>query len=180
MSERDVLLVYTSREGQTAKIMACIQDVLEADGAQVTTRRLSDAEESVPDIASFSKVVLAGSIHYGKHEKHLAAFIKAHKAQLEDTTTVFFSVNLTARKPNKNTVDTNPYIKRFLAEVDWQPSVAHVFAGALLYSKYKWSDKMIIRFIMWMTKGNTDTSRDIDYTDWADVRHFAERVSKLH
>jgi menaquinone-dependent protoporphyrinogen oxidase len=51
-----------------------------------------------------------------------------------------------------------------------------VFAGALLYSRYAWHERLIIRLIMWITNGPTDTSRDVDFTDWDRVRRFSNSV----
>jgi menaquinone-dependent protoporphyrinogen oxidase len=51
-----------------------------------------------------------------------------------------------------------------------------VFAGALLYSKYGFVDKFMIRLIMKITGGETDTSKDIEYTDWHKVDDFALKI----
>ena len=34
------------------------------------------------------------------------------------------------------------------------------------YKKYKTFDRIMIQFIMWMTKGPTDKNTKIEYTDW--------------
>ena len=34
----------------------------------------------------------------------------------------------------------------------------------------------MIRFIMWITKGPTDTKNTYEYTDWAKVDEFAIKV----
>jgi menaquinone-dependent protoporphyrinogen IX oxidase len=41
-----------------------------------------------------------------------------------------------------------------------------VFAGALRYPRYRWYDRFMIRLIMKMTGGETDTSKEVVYTDW--------------
>lgn len=48
----------------------------------------------------------------------------------------FFGVNLTARKPEKSTPETNVYVRKFLQRITWQPTISAVFAGALLYPRY--------------------------------------------
>jgi len=52
-----------------------------------------------------------------------------------------------------------------------------MIAGAILYTRYNW-------FICWAMKriarkegGSTDTTRDHDYTDWAQVTAYAQRLS---
>lgn len=171
-----VLLIFTSREGQTDKITQCMAEQIEALGHQVERRQLTASSAPMSDLPSFDWVVVGGSIHYGKHEAFLANFIQRHLNGLSQTQTAFFTVNLTARKADKNTPDNNPYLSKFLYQVGWVPTRTEVFAGALLYSRYNWHDKLIIRFIMWITKGNTDTSKDIDYTNWQQVRLFAKSL----
>ncbi len=63
----------------------------------------------------------------------------------------FFAVNLTARKPEKRSPQTNAYTRKFLLSSPWQPKQCAVFAGALRYPRYRWFDRVMIRFIMKMT-----------------------------
>lgn len=88
----------------------------------------------------------------------------------------FFGVNMVARKPNKNTPETNLYTKKFLAKIAWKPAFTAVFAGALYYPQYNWFDRNMIRFIMLLGKGDTDVTKPvIEYTNWAKVDEFAEQ-----
>jgi menaquinone-dependent protoporphyrinogen oxidase len=54
-----------------------------------------------------------------------------------------------------------------------------VFAGALRYPRYRWFDKVMIRFIMRMTGGETDTSKEVEYTDWNEVGQFAQEIARI-
>ena len=49
-----------------------------------------------------------------------------------------------------------------------------VFAGKIDYPKYKFFDKYMIRFIMWMTNGPTNISESFEFTDWSKVDDFAK------
>ena len=93
--------------------------------------------------------------------------------------TAFFSVNLVARKPEKNRPDTNPYVIKFFKSIDWQPTLVEVFAGMLDYKKYPFFDRIMIQFIMWMTKGPTNSDAKIEYTDWDKVKEFGKRVMNM-
>ena len=86
---------------------------------------------------------------------------------------LFFSVNVVARKPEKSTPSTNPYLKKFLSNIKWEPKNLGVFAGKIEYPKYKFIDKYAIKFIMWITKGPTDTSKTYEFTNWKAVEDFA-------
>lgn len=50
------------------------------------------------------------------------------------------------------------------------------FAGRLDYPVYRWSDRQIIRFIMLITGGPTDSTQCIEYTDWPSVDAFAAEL----
>jgi len=51
-----------------------------------------------------------------------------------------------------------------------------VFAGKIDYPKYNFVDKHMIRFIMWMTKGPTNTNNTYEFTDWKAVEDFATNL----
>ena len=106
-------------------------------------------------------------------EKIIDASIKIVISNKENA---FFSVNVVARKPEKNTPNTNPYMKKFLFKTPWKPKSLAVFAGKIDYPKYNFIDKHMIRFIMWMTKGPTDTKNTYEFTDWSKVDSFAVKV----
>jgi menaquinone-dependent protoporphyrinogen oxidase len=106
-------------------------------------------------------------------------FIERHRALLDERPSAFFSVNLVARKPGKNTPETNPYVKAFTEKCPWRPKLLGVFAGNLDYARYGVADRNIIRFIMWLTGGPTDPKTRIEYTNWDEVRRFAQRVASL-
>ena len=128
------------------------------------------------DISEFSKIIIGASIRYGKHSKELYKFIKLNKKILDIIESTFFSVNVVARKPEKNTPNTNPYVKKFLKISKWKPKKIGVFAGKVDYPKYNLFDKYIIRLIMFITKGPTDISRSYDFTDWEKVDVFAKEL----
>ena len=55
----------------------------------------------------------------GGHSKAAYRLANERKAELESLPNAFFSVNVVARKPEKNRPDTNPYLKKFLKQ-NWQ------------------------------------------------------------
>ena len=67
----------------------------------------------------------------------------------------------------------------FLTSARWQPTVTTTVAGALPYTKYNWLKRWVMRRIVAKAKGDTDTSRDYEYTDWNQVRGFAREFLQL-
>lgn len=47
-------------------------------------------------------------------------------------------------------------------------------AGAIAYTKYAWPTRMMLKYISWRSGGSTDTSRDHEYTNWAQVDRLAD------
>ena len=48
-----------------------------------------------------------------------------------------------------------------------------IVAGALLYTHYNFFVRWLMKRIVANAGGDTDTSKDYEYTDWSDVRAFA-------
>jgi menaquinone-dependent protoporphyrinogen oxidase len=63
--------------------------------------------------------------------------------------------------------------QRFLDGVHWHPTIVKIVAGALPYTQYNLVTRWIMKRIVASAGGDTDTSKDYEYTDWNDVRNFA-------
>ncbi len=167
------LIIYSSTDGHTKTICERIKS-LSKDQHTIRIKSLDEAIET--DLSEFDKIVIGASIRYGRHSKLLYKFIKFNKGLLEKKKSIFFSVNVVARKPEKNTPDTNPYVIKFLKISDWKPDKLAVFAGKVDYPKYNFIDKYIIKLIMFITKGPTDTTQSYEFTDWSKVDDFAKEL----
>ena len=167
------LLIYSSVDGQTLKICNFIKDELSKQQHNIELYSITDFNG---DLNPYDKIVIGSSIRYGVHNEKIIEFINTNKTLLDTKRTAFFSVNLVARKPEKNKADTNPYVIKFFKKIDWKPTIVEVFAGKLDYKKYGRFDRIMIQFIMWMTKGPTDTNTEIEYTNWEQVKAFALKL----
>ena len=172
-----VLILYSTTDGQTQRICQRLQQHIEAEGHRVTL--LSITEDVVPDLSAFDKIVIGARIRYGRHQPEVFSFIKAHLAELQRVPNAFFSVNIVARKPEKNRAETNPYVRKFLKQTPWRPNVVDVFAGKLDYPRYGFLDRLMIRFIMFITQGPTDPTAVVEFTDWQRVEDFSRKVCAL-
>jgi menaquinone-dependent protoporphyrinogen oxidase len=52
-----------------------------------------------------------------------------------------------------------------------------MIAGALMYSKYPLPVKWLMKGIARKAGEDTDTSRDYEYTDWEQVRQYAQMLA---
>ena len=172
-----ILILYSTVDGHTRKICERLREVLEAARQQVVLAPLDDRTDIA--LEPFDKVVIGASIRYGKHRPSVAAFLRTHQAALQSKPNAFFSVNIVARKPNKNTPETNPYVRKLLRQIAWRPRQLAVFAGKLDYPRYGFWDRQIIRFIMLLTRGPTDPRSVIEFTDWEQVDQFGRVVGEM-
>jgi menaquinone-dependent protoporphyrinogen oxidase len=173
----NILIVYSTTDGHTRKICTRISQVVEQQGHSVVLMCVDDDPDI--DIEPFDKVVIGASIRYGKHRPQVYSFISKNKQVLERKSNAFFSVNVVARKPEKNRPESNPYLQKFLKQISWQPKELAVFAGKINYPIYTFWDRQAIRLIMWMTKGPTDPGAVIDFTDWDAVDDFGRLITRM-
>ncbi|MEW5755390.1 MAG: menaquinone-dependent protoporphyrinogen IX dehydrogenase [Pseudomonadota bacterium] len=171
------LILYSTIDGHTLTICRRLQAVLEEAAHQVCVQALEAATEV--DLAAFDKIVIGASIRYGKHRPNVREFIQRNHAVLQQKHGAFFSVNAVARKPGKAAPETNPYVRKFLKGISWQPAAVAVFAGKINYPVYKPLDRAIIRVIMWLTGGPTDPKSVVEFTDWGQVEEFGRRLSRM-
>ncbi|MDD5333729.1 MAG: menaquinone-dependent protoporphyrinogen IX dehydrogenase [Rhodoferax sp.] len=171
------LIAYSTTDGHTVRICERLRQVIEQQGHSVTVAALAQAEAL--DLPAFDSIVIGASIRYGKHQPQVAQFIGRHQALLEGKANAFFTVNIVARKPEKNRPGTNPYLIKFLRQISWKPKLLEVFAGKLDYPRYRFFDRLMIRFIMLMTNGPTDPKAIIEFTDWQRVEAFGRQLSEM-
>lgn len=168
-----------SRDGQAERIASHIAAGLREKSAPATVHVLTTAGPSPTVDASAPIVVLVAAVRYGKHLREAEAFLKALAGVPAAPPLALASVNLTARKPNRQSVQTNPYLRKLIARRRLKPIVAAAFAGRLCYPRYNWFDRLAIRLIMAISGGNADGRSTIEYTDWRQVDEFVMGVAKV-
>jgi len=171
----NILLLYSSVYGLSKKICERIQAKLIEQGQVAEVAPLAGDI----DPAAFDSIVIGASIKHGKHHPTVLEFIRSHRSLLDARPSALFSVNLVARKPGRNTPQTNPYLRRLLAKSPWKPKLTGVFAGELDYSRYGPLDRQMMRFVMWINKGPTDPETKVQFTNWDEVERFAGQVAAL-
>ena len=172
-----ILILYSTVDGHTRTICERIGRALEAAGRGVTLARIEDAGNI--DLPAYDRIVIGASIRYGRHRPSVFKFVEANRSLLERRPSAFFTVNIVARKPGKDRPETNPYLRAFLRRTRWMPQLLDVFARRLDYPRCRPLDRLMIRFIMWLTRGPTNPAAVVEFTDWARVDAFARRVAAM-
>lgn len=173
-----IALIFSTVDGHTVTICERLVDIAKRNGFDAEMIELN-ADTSL-NLAEFDRVVLGASIRYGKQRPEVLQFVRDNLDVLRQKRAAYFSVNAVARKPEKRTPQTNPYVRKFLASVPWEPSHIAIFGGRICYAKYGFVDRTMIRFIMWITKGPTNLDADVDFTDWSEVEAFGVAVCATH
>jgi menaquinone-dependent protoporphyrinogen oxidase len=167
-----VAVLYDSTEGQTAKIARRVAEIAAAAGhsAEPSDVRTLPANWTP---AAFDAVILGASVHVGRHSRPVTELVQRHRAALEVVPAAFFSVSLSAAgKTDRQQRNARGLVDEFLMETGWRPTATATFAGALLYRDYGFLKRMLLRWIAGREGGDTDTSRNYEYTDWGQVEHF--------
>ena len=172
---RALLIVYATREGQTRRIAEHLAATARARGNDADVIDAGDLPQSF-SLDSYAAAIVTGSVHVGKHEKELVAFVRDHKEALERIPAVFLSVSLseagaedadrTPEQRERASEDVQRMIHDFLHATGWHPAKVRAAAGGLTYSKYNFLVRFVMKQIVRSQGAGTDTSRDYEYTDW--------------
>ena len=104
-------------------------------------------EAKTLSLKNYQQIIIGASIRYGNYRKDLFEFIEKNLDDLNEKENAFFSVNVVARKSEKNTAESNPYVNKFLKTTKWKPKNLDVFAGVVDYPVYNFFDKFMIKLI---------------------------------
>lgn len=179
MPERPrIALYYASHDGQTRKIVGRLAGYLAAHGVGAPITDLSASPSPTIDTEA-DLVLLAAAIRYGFHLPDARRFLDRLRAEVPDTRIAVISVNLTARKPGRQTAEGNVYLRNWLKRTGLSPAFAAAVAGRLDYPAYRWFDRVMIQAIMTISGGPTDPSTVIEYTDWAAVESLSSELAAL-
>jgi len=167
-----ILLLYATTEGQTELIAERMAHTLREKGHNVDMLP-ADTDPARLDPAAYDGVMVGASIHYGHHPAYLRQLIRRHRSALAARHCAFFSVSLSAGGPRPKPAAAQRYLDKFLRKTGWQPNMTASFAGAVKYSVYGPIKRRVMIVFVGLGGGETDTSRDYEYTDWAAVERFA-------
>ncbi|MCW9705842.1 flavodoxin domain-containing protein [Fodinibius salsisoli] len=171
-----LLIVYGTTEGQTRKICTFLRDEAKKAGHEVS---LNDTTRTVLHPDGFDAIVVGASLHAEKYQSSVKHYIREHSEVLNNMLGVFMSVSLTAAANEPESWEELKTITdEFLKVTGWQPDYVEQVAGALRYSKYNFFKKFIMRMIAQKSGGDTDPSKDYEYTDWEQVKAIVAKLEK--
>lgn len=183
-----VAVVYATREGHTRLVAEHVAAALRVAGFDVDVHQLAARRDAL-DLAPYSALLLAASVHLHHHEREMVAFARKHRAELERRPSAFLSVSLseagaedaraTPQLRARAAAEVRGALEVFFKETGWHPHQVLAVAGALPYTKYN----LLLRFLMTLVARSdgspTDTSRDYDFTDWRALDAFVGGLAKV-
>jgi len=167
------LVVYGTSEGQTSKVAESIVGALTRRGHAVEAVDIGSSSNVAVDV--FDGVIVGSSVHYGEHDEAVRSFVEDNLEVMNDLPTAFFQLSLSsAVDDEEKRAEAAGYIDGFLEETGWEPDRICALGGALRYSKYGFLKRLMMKRIAGKVTGDTDTSRDYEYTDWDEVEAFTD------
>jgi menaquinone-dependent protoporphyrinogen oxidase len=172
-----VLVVYGTTDGHTRKVAEALRTAL---GDEACAVDVVDARgRSATNPAAYDGVIVAASIHAGGYQRAVRRWVGLHAETLNRKPGAFVSVCLAVleKRPEAHQ-KVEAIMQRFLTDGGWRPAIRKAVAGALPYTRYNWFKKWIMKRIVAKGGGDTDTTRDFEYTDWDDVRAFGREFAR--
>lgn len=170
----NILVVYGTFEGHTGKIAECIGAALRARQHEAA---VLDGKTLPPDfsVRSYDAAIFGASVHMGQHVEYIERLVKVHRAWLNQMPSAFFSVSLMrGGQLTHHRSQAEAYVRSFVAETGWQPSITATFGGALLFSHYGFAQRFITAALARRALGAINPNRDSEYTIWDEVVRFAD------
>ena len=166
------LIAFATSYGHTEKIARRIAELLDGAVEVVAIRRF----RRKPPVAGYDRVIIAGSIHFGRHQRRLERFVRANRAALDAIDNALVSVSGSAIDE-----DSRPEAEEYVAELTrrtgWKPRRVLLAGGATTYTRYPFFLRKRIQKASASSGRGTDMTRDYDYTDWAAVERFVRALS---
>lgn len=169
-----ILVVYGTTEGHTRKIAEFIAERLRGRGCEVQV--VDSATPAARQVAPpYAGAIVAGSLHAHRHQSSLVHFVKDNLAWLNAIPTAFVSVSLAVAGGDlAGRAEAAKLAHAFLEDTGLVAETVKTVAGALKYTRYDFFKRWMMRAIASHAGGDTDTSRDHEYTDWGDLRRFVD------
>ena len=171
-----ILVLYSSHDGQARSIATRIAYILRRAGHDVAMCSAT-APGIGQEIGLSDGVIVGGAVRYGRFAPRLLSLVRRRKELFKALPSAFFAVCLSAGGPGAKPEAARGYVDGFIRRTGWQPEDTAIFAGALRYRQYNPLIRLMMRLIVGHAGGDTDTSRDYEYTDWQAVERFAARFA---
>jgi menaquinone-dependent protoporphyrinogen oxidase len=178
---KPIAVFYATREGHTRRIVEAIVRGLAVRRVPAEAIDLSRNGQA-SSLGRYAGAIVASPVHAGKYAREVTTFVQRNRSALDAMRSAFVSVTLsqagvqrtdaTAQEHEKFVADVRKLNERFFRRTGWRPVRVENVAGALLYTRYNFFLRFVMKRIAKASGGSTDTRRDHVYTDWEALDRF--------
>lgn len=171
-----ILICHSSHEGHTAELAQRAADACRNAGFDA---RVADLRAELPDPGSdgVRGVLVLASIHMGKHDQKLVAWVQDHQAKLQSLPGALVSVSLSAHSGDpKREQEADEYLDDFLDQTGWQPNHALSVRGGIHLKNMKLIPRLFFKRLMRDQGLTADDQGEADYTDQKEFDRFVEAL----
>jgi len=179
-------IFYATREGQAERVAQHIAIHLRAHNILADVIDVKDLHGTI-EWPAYNQAYVVASVHTGHHEKEMVRFVRRFKDELVERHAPFLSLTLSqagAEMPTSTLVqretargDALRMISDFMKDTGWRPAHVLPVAGALMYSKYNFLMKWIMKRIAHSAGFDGPPTRDYEFTNWPAVDRFVDRLT---
>ena len=169
-----IAIVIPAENGHTTRIANQRASQLNRLDATVDLVNVASQDGlSASDLAQYDAVIVGCPVYLGDFPQLLMDWTWEHRDQLNMMPSAFFTVSLNAAdpRPKARAID-DKVLRNYLVQTDFRPRFVASVGGALEYTRYGFFKRCVLQGVSAAAGGPTDTSRDFDLTNWADVAQF--------
>jgi menaquinone-dependent protoporphyrinogen oxidase len=159
---RRVLVIYGTSYGQTERIAGRIAATLQCRGIRTELCNAAKQRPAMP-LEQYTAVIVGCSIIARGHQPAIERFVRKNVAALNRLPSVDQRGRMAAQR----------LLDEFIRSHEWIPILSASVAGAINYTRYNFLLRWYMKRASAKHGGTTDTTRDHEYTDWAQVDRFA-------
>lgn len=160
-------IVYATTEGHTEAICRHAKQYFSKAGTQVV---LCDLSKKKQKLQHGDAVLLAGSIHYGKHQKELRHFIEKNREMLQRLPVMFLSISLAAASHEEGEqAGAYKIAADFMTDMKLEPRLIKTVAGAVYDKRLNFLSRWLLHWIMYRKGVALDTSGETVFTNWTEL-----------
>jgi menaquinone-dependent protoporphyrinogen oxidase len=166
------LIAFATSYGHTETIARRIAEFLQEPADVIAISRF----RRKPPVAGYDRVIVAGSVIYGRHQRRLERYVRANRAALDAVDNALVSVSSSANH-EESRGDAEEYVAELTRRTGWKPRRVLLAGGATSFTRYPFFLRRRIQKIEAAQGHGADVTRDYVYTDWAAVEAFVRALS---
>jgi menaquinone-dependent protoporphyrinogen oxidase len=143
------LIVFKSRHGTTAKAAAELAGLLGPNDTLVVDL----ARSTVPSLETVETVIVGGSIHIGKIQKHVTRFCKRHEDELLQKRLGLFICHMDKEHPQ------DEFDRAFPERLRRHATAQGLFGGEFRFDKMNFLERMVVKKV----SGSSQSISEIDH-----------------